>query len=112
MMGIGGGTLSVPVLNLYGIPIHRSVGTAAGFGLVIAVPGTLGFIVGGWNNPMLPEFSVGYVNWLGFLLIVPATMLTVPAGAKLAHSLSQTGLRRAFALFLGVTAVRMFYDIF
>lgn len=111
MMGIGGGTLSVPVLNLYGVRIHRSVGTAAGFGLVIAIPGTLGFIAGGWNSPMLPEFSIGYVNWLGFLLIVPAMISTVPAGAKLAHSLSQTGLRRAFALFLGVTAIRMFYDI-
>ena len=111
MMGIGGGTLSVPVLNLFGVPIHRSVGTAAGFGLVIAIPGTLGFIIGGWNNPMLPEFSLGYVNWLGFLLIVPATVLTVPTGAKLAHTLSQTGLRRAFAFFLGITAARMFYDI-
>ena len=112
MMGIGGGTLSVPVLNLFGVPIHRSVGTAAGFGLVIAIPGTLGFMIGGWNNPLLPDFSLGYVNWLGFLLIVPATLLTVPTGAKLAHSLSQTGLRRAFALFLGITAIRMFADIF
>jgi uncharacterized membrane protein YfcA len=112
MMGIGGGTLSVPILNLCGIPIHRSVGTAAGFGLVIAVPGTLGFIVGGWNTALLPPFSFGYVNWLGFLLIVPATVLTVPFGAKLAHSLSQTGLRRVFALFLGITSLRMFIDIF
>ena len=111
MMGIGGGTLSVPILNLFGIPIHRSVGTAAGFGLVIAIPATLGFIVGGWNNPSLPAFSIGYVNWLGFMLIVPATVLTVPTGAKLAHSLSQTGLRRAFALFLGITSIRMFTDI-
>ena len=107
MMGIGGGTLSVPILNLCGIPIHRSVGTAAGFGLVIAIPGTIGFIVGGWQEPLLPEFSLGYVNWLGFLLIVPATVLSVPYGAKLAHALSQTGLRRAFALFLGITSLRM-----
>jgi len=112
MMGIGGGTLSVPILNAYGVPIHRSVGTAAGFGLVIAVPGTLGFIIGGWGNPALPDFSFGFVNWLGFVLIVPATVLMVPTGAKLAHSLSQTGLRRAFAVFLGFTALRMFYDIF
>lgn len=111
MMGIGGGTLSVPILNLCGIAIHRSVGTAAGFGLVIAIPGTLGFIAGGWGIPQLPDFSVGYVNWLGFLLIAPATLLTVPLGAKLAHSLSQTGLRRAFALFLGLTSARMFADI-
>ena len=86
--------------------------TAAGFGLVIAIPGTLGFMVGGWNNPALPDFSLGYVNWLGFLLIVPATVAFVPLGARLAHSLSQTGLRRAFALFLGFTSLRMFYDIF
>jgi uncharacterized membrane protein YfcA len=111
MMGIGGGTLSVPVLNLFGVPIHRSVGTAAGFGIVIAIPGTIGFIVGGWNTPGLPDFSIGYVNWLAFILIVPATVLLVPTGAKLAHSLSQTGLRRAFAIFLGITSVRMFTDI-
>ena len=66
---------------------------------------------GGWNNPHLPEFSIGYVNWLGFLLIVPATVMTVPVGANLAHSLSQTGLKRAFALFLGITSIRMFADI-
>jgi len=112
MMGIGGGTMSVPVLNLFGVPIHRSVGTAAGFGLIIAVPGTLGFIVGGWEQPALPEFSIGYVNWLGLALIVPTTVLTVPLGARLAHSLSVVGLRRAFAVFLGLTALRMFADIF
>jgi uncharacterized membrane protein YfcA len=111
MMGIGGGTMSVPILHLCGVPIHRSVGTAAGFGVVIAVPGTLGFIVGGWNNELLPAFSVGYVNWLGFLLIVPTMVLTVPLGAKLAHSLSQTGLRLAFSAFLGITSARMFWDI-
>jgi len=112
MMGIGGGTLSVPTLNLCGVPIHRSVGTAAGFGLVIAIPGTLGFMIGGWTNAALPDFSLGFVNWLGFLLIAPMTVLTVPFGAKLAHSLSQTGLKRAFALFLGITSLRMFWDIF
>jgi len=94
------------------VPIHRSVGTAAGFGLIIAVPGTLGFIVGGWEQPALPEFSIGYVNWLGLALIVPTTVLTVPLGARLAHSLSVVGLRRAFAVFLGLTALRMFADIF
>jgi uncharacterized membrane protein YfcA len=57
--------------------------TAAGFDLVIAVPGTLGFVVGGWGIPLLPAFSLGYVNWLGFLLIVPATLITVPLGSKL-----------------------------
>jgi uncharacterized membrane protein YfcA len=112
MMGIGGGTLGVPTMSLFGIPIHRAVGTAAGFGMIIAVPATFGMILGGWNKTGLPAFSIGYVNWLGFLLIVPTTLLLVPVGAKLAHSLSQTGLRRAFAIFLGLTSLRMFSDIF
>ncbi len=112
MMGIGGGTMAVPVLNLFGVPIHRAVGTSAGFGLIIAIPGTLGFLAGGWGNPALPDFSLGFVNWLAFALIVPMTVLTVPYGARLAHSLSTTGLRRAFAVFLGLTSLRMFADIF
>jgi uncharacterized membrane protein YfcA len=112
MMGIGGGTLSVPALTLCGVPIHRCVGTAAGFGLVIAVPGALGFAIGGWGEADLPVLSFGYVNWLGFLIIAPATVLFVPLGAGLAHALSQTALRRAFAIFLGITSLRMFWDIF
>jgi len=112
MMGIGGGTLGVPTMSLFGIPIHRAVGTAAGFGMIIAVPATFGMILGGWGKTDLPPFSIGYVNWLGFLLIVPTTVLLVPVGAKLAHSLSQAGLRRAFAIFLGLTSLRMFSDIF
>jgi len=111
MMGIGGGTMSVPVLNLFGLPIHRAVGTSAGFGLIIAIPGTLGFLIGGWGNALLPQFSLGYVNWLGLLLIAPMTVLTVPYGAKLAHSMGTVGLRRVFALFLGLTSLRMFADI-
>jgi uncharacterized protein len=112
MMGIGGGTIGVPLMSLFGVPIHRAVGTASGFGMIIAVPATFGMMLGGWGKPELPPFSLGYVNWLGFLLIVPTTLLFVPLGAKLAHSLSQTGLRRAFAIFLGLTSIRMFTDIF
>jgi uncharacterized membrane protein YfcA len=112
MMGIGGGTLSVPSMSLFGVPIHRAVGTSAGFGLLIALAGTLGFMLTGWGLTALPDFSVGYVNWLSFLLIVPATVLFVPLGARLAHSLSQTNLRRAFAFFLALTALRMLADVF
>lgn len=111
MMGIGGGTLAVPSLSLCGVPIHRCVGTAAGFGLIIAVPGALSFAIGGWGAADLPPLSFGYVNWLGFILIAPTTVLFVPLGAGLAHSLSQSGLRKAFAVFLGITSARMFWDI-
>lgn len=112
MMGIGGGTLSVPVLSLCGFPIHRAVGTAAAFGMIIAIPAVIGFVIGGIGAPGLPPLSAGYVNVLGFAIIVPMTIVAAPYGARLAHSLSQPRLRQAFALFLGVTAVRMLWDVF
>lgn len=110
MMGIGGGTLSVPAMTLCGTAMHKAVGTSAAFGLVISVPATAGFMLGGWNAVGLPPYSLGYVNGLGLLIIVPTTLLSVPLGVHLAHSLSQNGLRRAFGVFLGLTAGRMLWD--
>jgi uncharacterized membrane protein YfcA len=108
LMGLGGGTLGVPVLTLFGLPIHRAVGTAAGLGLVIGVPGALSFAASGWGQPGLPPYSLGYVNALGFALIVPATWVAAPIGARLAHAAPQRTLRRLFALFLVATSLRMF----
>ena len=112
MMGIGGGTLSVPIINYSGIDIKKAVGTSAAIGMVIAIPGSLGFMLGGLNqSELLPPFSIGYVNWLAFLLIVPITLITVPYGVKLAHRSSQKGLRKLFGIFLGLTALKMFSDL-
>jgi uncharacterized protein len=107
MMGIGGGTFGVTVMTLFGTTIHRAVATAAGFGLIIAVPGTIGMIVGGWNAQGLIPFSLGYVNLIGLALIVPATILAAQWGVAIAHRLSRRTLRLAFGMFLCLTAVRM-----
>lgn len=107
MMGIGGGTFGVTVMTLYGTTIHRAVATAAGFGLIIGVPGAIGMIVNGWNAPGLPPFSLGYVNLVGLALIVPATIVAAPWGVALAHRLSRRTLRVAFGAFLCLTALRM-----
>lgn len=107
MMGIGGGTFSVMILTLFGKPIHSAVGTASLFGLFIAVPGTIGFMAAGWGNPLLPPLSLGYVSLIGFALIAPATVLTAPIGARIAHGLSQRNLNLVFGLFLLVAAIRM-----
>ncbi len=109
MMGIGGGTFSVMALTLFNQPIHRAVGTAALLGLVISLPGTIGFIVTGWNDPRVPAGSIGYVSIIGFLLIAPATALCAPLGAKIAHSFSQKKLSMLFGGFLLLAAARMFY---
>jgi uncharacterized membrane protein YfcA len=109
MMGIGGGTLSVPVLTLYDYPIHRAVGTAASFGLLIAVPGVIGFMVAGFHDPRLPVASLGYVNGLGLALIAPATYVAAPWGARLAHKLTKRRLGITFGIFLLIVACRMIY---
>ncbi len=107
MMGIGGGTMTVPVLTLMSEPIHKAVGTSALFGLVIAVPGALGFIYAGWGNELLPAGSLGYVSLIGFAFIAPATVLAAPLGARLAHALSRRRLSQVFGLFLLLIAARM-----
>ncbi len=112
VMGIGGGTLSVPILTAYNYPVRRAVGTAAAIGFIIAVPGSLSFILSGLGNPDLPPGSLGYANLLGFALIVPATVVMAPVGAKLAHTINPAHLRKAFAFFLLLTSVRMFYRVF
>ena len=109
MMGIGGGTFSVMTLTLFNEPIHRAVGTAALFGLIISVPATLGYILTGWGDPRLPAGNLGFVSLLGFALIAPTTVLTAPLGARIAHGLSQKKLTMLFGTFLLVVALRLFY---
>ncbi|UFN47845.1 sulfite exporter TauE/SafE family protein [Roseomonas sp. OT10] len=111
MMGIGGGTVGVPLMNMFGTPIRSAVATASAFGIIISIPATIGFIWAGWGNPLLPPLSLGYVNLIGFVLIVPSSMLATPWGVHLAHTIPPLMLKRAFALFLGITAVRMFYSL-
>ncbi|MFA5592626.1 MAG: sulfite exporter TauE/SafE family protein [Anaerovoracaceae bacterium] len=110
LMGIGGATLNVPFMTLHGIRIHNAVASSSALGPFIALPGALGFIVIGWNISGLPPFSLGYVNMAALLFIAPVSMMMAPFGAKAAHRLSVTSLRRVFALFLCVVAVKMIYE--
>jgi len=112
MMGIGGGTLTVPTLSLCGYPIHRAVGTASAVGLIIAVPAAIGFMASGWQAEGLPPASLGHVSLPGLLAIIPFSLITAPWGARLAHGMDKHRLRRVFALFLVLTSARMIYSVF
>ncbi len=107
LMGIGGGSLTVPTLTAYAYPVHRAVGSSSAFGLVIAVPAVLGFVMTGLDVPGRPPFSLGYVNLLAAAIIIPLTLATARFGVLLAHRLQPETLKRIFALFLIVTALRM-----
>jgi uncharacterized membrane protein YfcA len=111
MLGIGGGMLGVPTMTLLGQPVHRAVGTASMFGLMIGTPATIGYLLAKPGVP-LPGLTVGLVSLLGFALIAPASVLMAPLGARVAHALSKRALSQAFAAFLLLVAARMFYRTF
>lgn len=100
LLGIGGGTIAVIVMTMCGRPIHQAIGTAAGFGAVIALPGAVGFAVIGLGQPGLAFGSTGYVNWPAVVAIAAVSTLTAPLGVALAHRLSAELLRRAFGIYL------------
>ncbi len=105
LMGIGGGSFGVPTMTLFGVPIHRAVATAAGFGVIIAVPSVIGFLF--VDIDVAPPFTIGAVNFLAFGLIVSMTLITAPWGAALAHRLDPKPLKRIFGGFLILIALNM-----
>ncbi len=112
LMGIGGGTLSVPFLTWCNISVRNAIGTSAAIGLPIAVAGTLGYISTGFGIRDLPSYSLGYVYLPALSGIVAASMLTAPAGARLAHWLPVRKLQRVFAVLLLVVGTRMIAALF
>ena len=111
LLGIGGGTIAVLVMTLCGRPIHQAVATSAGFGAVIAIPGTIGWAVVGWNETGMPPGSVGYINLIGLVAIASTSTLTAPLGVALAHSLNPAMLKRVFGAYLVFTGVLMLKDV-
>lgn len=112
LVGIGGGTLSVPFLTWCNVPIHTAIGTAAAIGLPIAISGTAGYVYNGWGAANLPDWSIGYVYLPALLGIVSMSVITAPLGAKLAHSLPVTRLKKVFAILLFVVGSRMLWSLF
>lgn len=112
LMGIGGGQLSSLFMTFYGRPIHQAVATSSGLGVLISIPGALGYIYAGWPKmDILPPLSLGYVSLIGFLLFIPTSIWTAPIGAHLAHRLSKRRLEVAFGIFLLVVCARFFWSL-
>ena len=100
LLGIGGGTLTVPWLVWHNIDIRRAVATSAACGLPIALVGALGFVLAGWQQPGLPAGATGYVYWPAAGLVSVASVASAPLGARLAHRLPRQRLKKVFAVFL------------
>ena len=111
LMGIGGGSLTVPTLVAFGSSMHAAVGTSAGIGVAIAISGTIGFVISGWGVAGLPPLSLGYVNLVALLLVAVLAALFAPVGAALAHRLDQKTLKYVFAAFLVAVGLNMVWTV-
>jgi hypothetical protein len=107
IVGIGGGTLTVPFLSWCNVKMQNAVATSGACGLPIAVAGCLGFVFTGWNEVALPDDSFGYVYFPAFIAIVISSMLVAPLGAWLAHRLSAKKLKRSFSFVLFLLGLKM-----
>ena len=79
LLGIGGGTLTVPLLVYCNVPIHQAVGTSAACGLPIALAGAIGFAVAGWGEAGLPAGSSGYLYCPAVAAVVARARFSPPS---------------------------------
>ncbi len=112
LVGIGGGSLSVPFLVWCNAPMREAIGTSAAIGFPLAVSGTIGYIYSGMSATHLPHLSLGYVYLPALLGIIALSMLTAPIGVRLAHNLPVNKLKRVFAVLLLAVGTRMLVGLF
>jgi len=100
LIGIGGGILSNMIMTFHGRAIHESVATSAGVGVMVSIPGALGYMVAGWDRMGLPPFSAGFVSIAAVLALMPTSFLAARLGARVAHYVSKRRLELCFASYL------------
>lgn len=111
IMGIGGGALLVPALVWYRVNIRLAIGCAAFSGIIIAVFGTMSFIISGWQTGSLEDGYIGYVFWPATLSIAAVSVFTAPIGAKLGNRMNTKRLKKVFAVFLVLVSIRMLWGM-
>lgn len=107
VMGIGGGSFSVPYMTLYRVPIHRAVGTAALLGLFISIAAVISYAMAGMKIAEMGGEYIGFIHWPSVMVVSLTAVLMAPVGAKVAHMMPKTLLSIAFGLFLIVSALRL-----
>jgi uncharacterized membrane protein YfcA len=112
LVGIGGGTLSVPFMAWCNVKMHRAIGTSAAIGLPIAVSGAIGYLANGLAVDGLPRYSLGYVYLPALAGVVATSVMTAPLGAGLAHRLPVQQIRKVFAILLYLLGIRMAASLF
>ncbi len=112
LIGIGGGSFSVPTLSAFSKKIHKAVGTSAVLGFFIAFPSTISYIFLGMNAKGLPPYSLGYVNILIVILVISTSIFTANIGARLSSKIRKKTLKKIFAIFLLFTCISLVIEHF
>jgi uncharacterized membrane protein YfcA len=112
LVGAGGGFISIPLMSFCNVPMRQCVATSSALGLPIAIAGTIGFLISGWDKDHLPAYSLGYLYLPALIGIVIGTFVTVPIGAKMAHTIPVPKLKKVFAVILAIMAVKMTVSLF
>ena len=111
LLGIGGGTLSVPLLLSCGRNIKKAVGTSSGIGFFISLPAALIFLLAGLHIEDRPQYSIGFISIIPFFLITLGTYVSVPMGVKIMHNFNNMLIKRFFCLLLLISALKMLRDL-
>ena len=111
LLGIGGGTLSVPLLISCGRSIKKAVGTSSGIGFLISLPATLIFLLAGLDFENRPQYSIGFISIFPFILITLGTFVSVPMGVKIMHDFDDVLVKRFFCILLLISALKMLMDL-
>jgi hypothetical protein len=110
ILGIGGGTLTVPFLVKCRYPIRQAVAISSACGFPIALAGAVSYILLGWTKTTLPPWSLGYVYLPALLGILLTSVPFAPLGARLAHRWPTVRLRTLLALVLIAVGGKMLWQ--
>jgi uncharacterized membrane protein YfcA len=112
LVGIGGGSMSVPFMTWCNVKMHNAIGTSAVIGFPIAIAGTVGYLMAGYGASDLPSGSFGYIYLPALAGTVVASVIAAPWGARLAHKLPVATLKKAFAVVIILLLLRMLYSLY
>lgn len=104
VVGIGGGSMTVPLLVWRGIAPVRAVGTSSACGVAIGMASAVGYALHAPHGA-LPQHAIGYVYLPAAIGVAAASVLAAPYGTRLAHRIGGTHLKRVFAAFLLAVAL-------
>ena len=107
VFGIGGGIFSVPYFYHRGLKMMNAIGTSAACGIPIAISGSVSYMIVGFNESNLPDYSIGYVYLPATVIVGVMSSLTAKFGVNIAHRMKQKKLRIAFAFLFMIMALNL-----